>query len=784
MVAHDMDGDGRDDLIMIEAKLGEPEGELSVVFFDAEGDVDETVGWRRLPRRVSVGDVDADGLADIVLTGNTQWLEVLPQGFDSEFAGVSVLRNEGGRDFFSILSVDEWNELEDPKGLVELAGWGPAWIDGQTLVQAGEDPVPTISAPALGLTANAAASTGTQYFEDEDRDWLHLAVVIGEPKANEPGTFEPSAQINRYEWVDDEPTTFSVAPVAYPGATHVFPWMSFGDVDGDGVLDLIGQTARAPQLHNTIRVAWGQPDGTFHGDQGGEGVDYELGTALARLDMDAESAILATGDLNADGVPDFVLEGSLAVSGVCSFAGEQDWDCGCSLSDEGFYSCLPLHSVGVSGKWSRAVIADVTDDGRADVIGVLESNPQRLQIIKTGVTPFSFSDAEPEFLEVGIAELAVGELDYDGAPDVIIRTEGLDDGDDEIHVIWGGDDEPAVHQLFGGTELAAGTLTLDGLAIGAQGKGVVGLASFEPAAERLLAWGTEPPAAELSQAWYHDALIGSFSEHGATELALLGTAQDVTILGRTDQAVTARVAASAQSEYVSTLPLDTPWEVYDTPGFEETLPEFAVSAGSSVIADLDGDGRDELIVVTSTTPMISPTGITPAGDGFVGVYAQDGPEWAKRETVEIAGLSLGGEWPYVHRSQPVEVADLDGDGDLDLFAVGRHDNGGQSGVALLNASGRLDEVSRIDSGNSTWQSWSFLGRNSTVAQRVARVTDGVLEVGSFDVGAGTLDVQLSAAAPNGVSFSTTGDFDGDGLTDLALATEKGAVIYRGVAVHE
>lgn len=188
-----------------------------------------------------------------------------------------------------------------------------------------------------------------------------------------------------------------------------------------------------------------------------------------------------------------------------------------------------------------------------------------------------------------------------------------------------------------------------------------------------------------------------------------------------------------------------------------------------IIADLNGDGKNDLIVVNQTDDNY--------GDGLVGVLLGNGDGTFR----PVATYDTGGFGAFAGF-----LGDLNGDGKADLVVLNCSPHGssdcshnGIVGVLLGNGDGTFKAVTKYDTGG--------LGGNSALV--IADVNgDGKPDVlvgnscpgnctepGSFGVlmgkGDGTLQgvVTYSVAGVGGVQSIFLGDLNGDGKPDLAVA---------------
>jgi hypothetical protein len=799
--AADMDGDGRDDLVFVTAEQAQDEGDVSVVFSGPDGTPANTVSWERVKSRVNVGDADGDGLADVLLTSYSNALG--PDGEETAQSGFAVLRNDGERGFVPVITPDPdaWRVVKPPREVWRSPEVWSHPLGDSTIKYVHDDELWDLETASKVLSLPGLAMTST-VFDTMTRpegcfncgDEFGFAVITGDEHAYAP--LAARMQVNVLMAAAIELTFDTVG---------VHPWIEFMDMNADGLLDVVAQSWR-----DEIHVAWGQPGGQFHSVRDEAGNDNAFGPAVVtqfsfQEETTALGRVLFAAELNGDAKPDFVMQRGIAFSLTQS------------CDDDTYEACCgeKYHCTEEREDWSSAVAADLDGDGHPDVVGIPNGVGTNIGVIR-GPMDDGGAEVLPVFVGDGATQLATSDLDGDGLEDVLVRLNGPSNGespDDALRVLWGHPlelDTSTVIKNVGlhamvtergsadpGSPPSTDANTIGELAVAGEKQGddvELGLATIGPIGNRLIGSFSTPPYEEF-QGWsweseYHAAVPGHFSAPGPDEIALAGFTlefdQEEEYRRTIEKVQTTRLEPSRPGLFH--IVGETEWGAEKTPpGFDDpALPVFTSMASTFLAADLDQDGRDELLIVGSLGPQSVVSHVVPSVGGLVGVYGQDGDQWALWQAIQdpAEGLSFGGEWPYIREPQPVEAADLDADGDLDLFAIGALDGVSEAAVVFLNEDGKLElQDERLSRGDSTWRAVSLLGRGRTAAQRLAFVTDKGLHIGSFDVESMSFDEKTTYPAPSGQAITAVGDFNGDGVPDLALGTDNGVQLYFGTATH-
>ncbi|HZM00500.1 MAG TPA: integrin alpha [Planctomycetota bacterium] len=284
----DLDGDG-----VAEVVYGSPDDHPDGAWFDAvtvRSGADGTLLWQILPTcaamqapRVSgAGDVDGDGVEDVVLGDLTGWGEVkVFSGVDgSELlqfdglvgASVSELGDLNGDGTADLLIAGRLSGT-DQSGVVRVH----SGVDGSTLLVIGPRPAADWFGHALELVG------------DMDGDRLPDAAV-GAPQ---PGLVDDGGYV---QFVSTSTGAVLGTLRGAPGDALGWSLIDAGDVNGDSVADLL---VGAPQPGNAgpgkVLVVSGL-DGSLVRCWAGEGLGDRFGAAVG-----------AAGDVNGDGFDDVVV---------------------------------------------------------------------------------------------------------------------------------------------------------------------------------------------------------------------------------------------------------------------------------------------------------------------------------------------------------------------------------------------------------------------------------------------------------------------------------------------
>jgi hypothetical protein len=191
---------------------------------------------------------------------------------------------------------------------------------------------------------------------------------------------------------------FTAAPVVTLTPKSSFWTFGTGDVDGDGHADLVTTFDPPGAAAARVEIRRGLGNGRFQ--EPSTGADVRAGARIA-----------AVADLNADRRPDLVL--SHVDTGWMSIL----------LSDgKGTLAPAPQSPRNLGLQAFGVTVADVNRDGRADIIATTVNSRARPYDSKLAVLlgdGFGGAAGSPFPVGNGAYQLAVGDVDEDGKPDVV-----------------------------------------------------------------------------------------------------------------------------------------------------------------------------------------------------------------------------------------------------------------------------------------------------------------------------------------------------------------------------
>ncbi len=670
----DLDGDGRDDLVLVDAG-----GELFALLAASQFSQPIFGATKLAGRGLSLGDFDGDGTIDLVRTR-------LP-----------ATRNTNN-------------------DLVWQAGHGDGTFGADRLLLQ-NDYIQDVH--ALDVDGDGRLDVVAQLLSSATDVWL----------GHGDGSFDA--------------VRTSQAPVQVSG--HI----AVADFDGDGKLDVAGSEA-GPSTFSVLR---GKGDGTFAYQQS--------------FGSDWHDTILS-GDVDGDGKPDLLLPGPTAAM----YRGVGDGTFVAAAT-----SWRPSSDVGLVIDFDRDRVLDLVTPiyvaGGATAIG-----------FGRGHGNFDFDDVldAPLPAQAAVARLAAGDLDGDGATDVVAAA--------GQSVVWINGDGWATSTIPLGTPavLAVGDFDGDGFAdvLGAQLDGAVTL--FRGAGNGSLRAG----ASVIPSGGATRLALGDFNEDGRVD-AVAGGSPSRIVLGAAGSGIALGVSPPI--------------------------------AGPPVVGDFNGDGHLDIVGCVSATPAI----VLGHGDGSFGAPMTFGSgcfDWAAGVAADLDG---DGHLDLVRASIVID-ADLAGPLYYDMVAISVWRGAGDGSFSELSSTvvatgatyalavrdldgdGRLDVIfpmetpSISDAGISESYSLVVLnghGDGTFDAPRLYPLPplpysnlqsivvadldgDGRLDVLTSD---GQNALSLLRGGPSGLEpeerFAVggatplaVGDFDGDGVPDVVGTTGTNLVVWK------
>ncbi len=537
-----------------------------------------------------------------------------------------------------------------------------------------------------------------------------------------------------------------VDDVLLPPGETIGTGLLAADLDLDAHLDIL-----VAAESGALFVAWGQGDGTFLSAKAG-GTPGEAGPFTLPLAAGKSPGLpLAVADLDADGVLDFVFPTGVLVSKSGSHT-------------------LAFDNLGAP--WTVAVAADLNADGRLDITAAAADSLNIDFLNNAGVGVFN---AFVLPTEGGVDLLATGDFDGDLVDDLAISETASDASDPQSHieVAFGSPFGPPgapveMASLDHASAMYAAHLPPPSAAYGLAGADhvadlVVTSRSVETMTDRtfeLRGGGARVLTAPLSLT----------SPGGAARPLALSTG----LFGDPVTDIVA-LAADVQEGNLHLFRVESIYEVelHQTlasqalPGGLHPLSKGPVAAlhyGALLAAgDLDRNGDAEAVVV-------APAGDAPDGAAVViSDYDRGTFQFVPRPPQPLA-LRLGVD-------SRLTLRDVDGDGRLDALLVGGSSEEPTALVILWNdGKGGLDTASPVhllldDGVTGAACLPTRAGKGCvlflTTSTHTYRVAPGAYR---------ELNAEVVPDLPGGVDI-TAGDFDADGVTDVAIGQPNACAIY-------
>jgi hypothetical protein len=401
LLAGDIDGDGRSDVVSLEPPEGTGITRLRAHYFDEEGSLAETEGFPLRLLSPVLDDLDADERVDIVFSDTR----------------IGLLRGRSDRSWVP----DTFSSYRVLGSLLRTITVSPDLVDNTTAFLvfgslAAGDGVYVANGTADGAVRLLAASPSVESFVGdpvsgrilEDQATYPCLQVLVAARGDTHFSLYDSCTVDPISGAPSWRTQAEVRNIELSPAAAIDVAPLLVDVNGDAHLDvLIGGEGIA-------YVALGDGQGLA------TAVPYDLQVANQPEPLPFLPMPLAAGDVTGDNAPDFVFDNVIALSSPAA-------------SGTGFdYFPYAEH---VPKYWTRALMADLNDNGKLDIVASSAAHPGIDFFNGTGkldVSEFSIPTNRPA------EHLAVGDFDGDFIQDLAFsQTSSTADGPDTLSMSFG-----------------------------------------------------------------------------------------------------------------------------------------------------------------------------------------------------------------------------------------------------------------------------------------------------------------------------------------------------------
>lgn len=825
LVVGDFDGDGRKDIFGTSALVA-TSGKGRFHYFGAEAALVQTVP---LPANITspfVQDFDGDGKDDLGFGYNFRIASVLG-------GGIAVVQGQADRaiasKLFPSFEVDEFEGT-----LVPLAGPPPTASDPRApYLGIGQGRHPLTKKEASGIQSADADERRTPKYAQEfalPADQiagtpLSAPLFPGDPTStcgqvvvafktglvNVYSPCTPGPVANTTRWAPERgPTTIDVSKLP---AKRDVTGIHIADEDGDGFLDVLIGVEAAPT------------SGPGQGDDGarvyvarGDGKALAPAVALSRTRM--PNLPLVSGDINGDGITDYVLPGAVLVS-LSGQPGPPGTDAGADAGDggggdAGADTSFRFPIVVPSKVWTSAVLADVNSDGVLDVIGASTTAPD-VDVMQgrrgddvVNMTAFSITTTGV------VTTLTTADVDGDRTNDIVIvqRRATAEKLDWEIAVAYGRPSTmpPEAPRTVGRTR-GFRQVFADGFGVGiatstAQSPKLplfslaflLGAGERQPFAPIILqdenALQSAPERAKSvgERNWVPRTVApGAFTQKGRIDLGAVaqGTPQyGLATAVLEPDAYGVWISESGRKDLLEFSPSKERIQLLELERARPTELNLQMK-----VKDIDGDGIDEVVTVTPDAPAPD---LSPQVAIRILHPQKQGADVEKKIIVEKRAITTQGR---------LELFDMDQDGKVDLVAIllERETSGrftprvnvfygdGAGGFSKTPKSFALAADSATDDEKKSFEAVGTTVLTTVAAGRDGKESDVVKELviltrqRLFRVkpGKDSVPVEITGAFKgrtklDDASDIAAGDFDGDGVEDLAIAAGGTIRIIRQV----